>query len=97
MGNLVGHHILNCSAGSGVKVVHPDGVIELLPRPIQVAQLMLRYPEYYIGPPSVQKNPRCILAADEFLESGNVYYLVPAYMVPPENFHWRKSRHASRF
>ncbi|BBN06208.1 hypothetical protein MPTK1_3g19240 [Marchantia polymorpha subsp. ruderalis] len=73
------------------RLVHPDGKVEHFTRPMQVTQVMMQNPQYYVGPPAVQQSPKAILAGDEFIQPGQLYYLVPAYLIPPEMFRWQKN------
>ncbi|PWA56592.1 hypothetical protein CTI12_AA415830 [Artemisia annua] len=76
--------LLPCGALDLIRVVHLNGTVEEITRPITAGEVLSNYPNYVLSKPSSQGVVRkiLILSNNTELKRGDIYFLIPASSIP---------------
>ncbi|KAK7372188.1 hypothetical protein VNO80_05559 [Phaseolus coccineus] len=87
--------VLPCGALDLIRIVHLNGCVEEITRPITAGEVLKANPNHVLSKPSSQGVVRriLILSPDTELKRGSIYFLIPAASLPPEKR--RHVKHAS--
>ncbi|OWM68707.1 uncharacterized protein LOC116211767 [Punica granatum] len=79
--------VLPCGALDLVRVVHLNGYVEEITRPITAAEFLKSYPNHVLSLPCSQGVARriLILSPDSELKRGCIYFLIPSSSLPPDS------------
>ncbi|KAL7247224.1 hypothetical protein ACSBR2_002192 [Camellia fascicularis] len=91
--------ILPCGALDLIRIVHLNGYVEEITRPITAGEVLKNNPNHILSKPSSQGVVRhiLILSPDSELKRGNIYFLIPSSSMPDKkkkkthNHHPKKS------
>lgn len=83
--------VLPCGALDLIRIVHLNGYVEEITRPITAGEVLKANPNHVLSKPSSQGVVRriLILAPETELKRGGIYFLIPAASLPAE----KKKRH----
>lgn len=83
--------ILPCGALDLIRIVHLNGYVEEITRPVTAGEILNSNPNHVLSTPCSQGVVRriLILSPESELKRGSIYFLIPASSMPPEK---RKSR-----
>ncbi|KAI3667803.1 hypothetical protein L6452_42872 [Arctium lappa] len=86
--------LLPCGALDLIRIVHLNGTVEEINRPITAGEVLTNYPNHVLSKPSSHDVVRriVILSSHSELKRGGIYFLIPASSVPENK---RKSRRES--
>ncbi|GMP48985.1 hypothetical protein CsSME_00016139 [Camellia sinensis var. sinensis] len=76
--------ILPCGALDLIRIVHLNGYVEEITRPITAGEVLKNNPNHILSKPSSQGVVRhiLILSPDSELKRGNIYFLIPSSSMP---------------
>ncbi|KAK9168018.1 hypothetical protein Syun_000158 [Stephania yunnanensis] len=76
--------VLPCGALDVIRIVHLNGHVEEITRPISAKQVMDANPNHVLSKPSSQGVVRriVILSPESDLKRGNIYFLIPSSSLP---------------
>ncbi|XP_026427258.1 uncharacterized protein LOC113323197 [Papaver somniferum] len=76
--------VLPCGALDVIRIVHLNGHVEELTRPISAGEVLKANPNHVISKPSSQGVVRriLILSPETELKRGNIYFLIPSSSLP---------------
>lgn len=78
--------VLPCGALDLIRIVHLNGCVEEITRPITAGEVLKANPNHVLSKPSSQGVVRriLILSPETELKRGSIYFLIPAASLPPE-------------
>ncbi|XP_022853252.1 uncharacterized protein LOC111374747 [Olea europaea var. sylvestris] len=78
--------VLPCGALDLIRIVHLNGYVEEITRPITAGEVLKSNPNHVLSKPSCQGVPRriLILSPESELKRGSIYFLIPASSLPAE-------------
>ncbi|CAA3006757.1 Hypothetical predicted protein [Olea europaea subsp. europaea] len=78
--------ILPCGALDLIRIVHLNGYVEEIARPVTAGEVLKNNPNHVLSKPSSQGVARriLILSPESELKRGNIYFLIPASSLPAE-------------
>ncbi|MCL7050500.1 hypothetical protein MKW94_030071 [Papaver nudicaule] len=90
--------VLPCGALDVIRIVHLNGHVEELTRPISAGEVLKANPNHIISKPSSQGVVRriLILSPETELKRGNIYFLIPSSSLPEKKRRQLKKRTASK-
>ncbi|CAI9288162.1 unnamed protein product [Lactuca saligna] len=76
--------LIPCGALDLIRIVHLNGYIEEITRPITAGEFLSNHPNYVLSKPSSQGVARriLILSSSSELKRGCIYFLIPSSSVP---------------
>ncbi|KAI3788000.1 hypothetical protein L2E82_00562 [Cichorium intybus] len=86
--------LIPCGALDLIRIVHLNGYVEEITRPITAGEVLSNHPNYVLSKPSSQGVVRriLILSSNSELKRGSIYFLIPSSSVPENK---RKPRRKS--
>ncbi|KAL4587811.1 hypothetical protein LXL04_000685 [Taraxacum kok-saghyz] len=86
--------LIPCGALDVIRIVHLNGYVEEITRPITAGEVLNNHPNYVLTKPSSQGVVRriLILSSNSELKRGSIYFLIPSSSVPENK---RKPRRKS--
>ncbi|KAK9065968.1 hypothetical protein SSX86_015370 [Deinandra increscens subsp. villosa] len=81
--------VLPCGALDLIRIVHLNGVVEEITRPVTAGEVLKNYPNHVLSKPCCQGVVRriLILSNSSELKRGSIYFLIPASSVPENKRH----------
>ncbi|GLT80706.1 hypothetical protein SLA2020_521310 [Shorea laevis] len=78
--------VLPCGALDLIRIVHLNGYIEEITRPVTAGEILQANPNHVLSKPCSQGVVRkiLILSPDSELKRGSIYFLIPSASLPPE-------------
>ncbi|OVA17213.1 Protein of unknown function DUF4228 [Macleaya cordata] len=78
--------VIPCGALDVIRIVHLNGQVEEITRPISAGEVLSANPNYVLSKPSSQGVVRriLILSPESDLKRGNIYFLIPASSLSSE-------------
>ncbi|ESW14081.1 hypothetical protein PHAVU_008G251500 [Phaseolus vulgaris] len=78
--------VLPCGALDLIRIVHLNGCVEEITRPITAGEVLKANPNHVLSKPTSQGVVRriLILSPETELKRGSIYFLIPAASLPPE-------------
>lgn len=78
--------VLPCGALDLIRIVHLNGYVEEITRPITAGEILEANPNHVLSKPCSQGVVRqiLILSPESELKRGNIYFLIPASSLPAE-------------
>lgn len=79
--------ILPCGALDLIRIVHLNGYVEEITRPITAGEVLKANPNHVLSKPTSQGavvRRILILSPDTELKRGSIYFLIPSSSLPPE-------------
>ncbi|CAI9770763.1 unnamed protein product [Fraxinus pennsylvanica] len=78
--------VLPCGALDLIRIVHLNGYVEEITRPITAGEVLKNNPNHVLSKPSSQGVTRRILivSRESELKRGSIYFLIPASSLPAE-------------
>lgn len=78
--------VLPCGALDLIRIVHLNGDVDEITRPITAGEVLKANPNHVLSKPSSQGVVRriLILSPETELKRGSIYFLIPASSLPPE-------------
>lgn len=76
--------VLPCGALDLIRIVHLNGYVEEITRPVTAGEILLANPNHVLSKPCFQGVVRriLILSPESELKRGSIYFLIPASSVP---------------
>ncbi|XP_076904018.1 uncharacterized protein LOC143559273 [Bidens hawaiensis] len=76
--------VLPCGALDLIRIVHLNGYVEEITRPVTAGEVLKNYPNHVLSKPCSQGVVRKILILSNIseLKRGSIYFLIPASSVP---------------
>ncbi|XP_062086690.1 uncharacterized protein LOC133792766 [Humulus lupulus] len=76
--------VLPCGALDLIRIVHLNGYVEEITRPVTAGEILMANPNHVISKPCSQGVVRriLILSPDTELKRGSIYFLIPASSLP---------------
>ncbi|GKE20229.1 hypothetical protein Tco_1431741 [Tanacetum coccineum] len=76
--------LIPCGALDLIRIVHLNGTVDEITRPITAGEVLSNYPNYVLSKPSSQGVVRkiLILSSSTELKRGDIYFLIPASSIP---------------
>ncbi|KAF8018751.1 hypothetical protein BT93_H3604 [Corymbia citriodora subsp. variegata] len=76
--------VLPCGALDLIRIVHLNGYVEEITRPITAGEVLKAHPNHVLSKPCAQGVVRriLILSPDSELKRGSIYFLIPASSLP---------------
>ncbi|XWS74410.1 hypothetical protein CRYUN_Cryun02cG0213700 [Craigia yunnanensis] len=93
--------ILPCGALDLIRIVHLNGYVEEITRPVTAGEILKANPNHVLSRPCSQGVVRkiLILSPESELKRGNIYFLIPASSLPEKKkrgIHHKKSSKKSK-
>ncbi|CAL0301639.1 unnamed protein product [Lupinus luteus] len=81
--------VLPCGALDLIRIVHLNGYVEEITRPITAGEILKANPNHVLSKPSCQGVVRriMILSPETELKRGSIYFLIPASSLPESKRH----------
>lgn len=78
--------VLPCGALDLIRIVHLNGYVEEITRPITAGEVLKANPNHVLSKPTSQGVVRriLILSPETELKRGSIYFLIPSSSLPPE-------------
>ncbi|XP_071687602.1 uncharacterized protein [Rutidosis leptorrhynchoides] len=76
--------LIPCGALDLIRIVHLNGYVEEITRPVTAGEVLKNHPNYVLSKPTSQGVVRriLILSNSSELKRGSIYFLIPASSVP---------------
>jgi hypothetical protein len=77
-----GHQVQDEWQGPPVKVIRPDGIVEVIKKPMMASELMSQHPGHYVCHSSAMiaaLTMKSTLVGNRELEGGRLYYILPSH------------------
>ncbi|KAJ8751588.1 hypothetical protein K2173_016837 [Erythroxylum novogranatense] len=89
--------ILPCGALDVIRIVHLNGCVEEITRPVTAGEILKDNPNHVLSKPCAQGVGRriLILSPDSELKRGSIYFLIPASTLPSDKKKSSKNTHKS--
>ncbi|XP_020209750.1 uncharacterized protein LOC109794716 [Cajanus cajan] len=89
--------VLPCGALDLIRIVHLNGYVEEITRPITAGQVLKANPNHVLSKPTSQGVVRriLILSPETDLKRGSIYFLIPASSLPEKKRHVPRVSHVS--
>lgn len=84
--------VIPCGALDLIRIVHLNGYVEEITRPITAGEVLKANPNHVLSKPSSQGMVRriLILSPETELKRGSIYFLIPESSLPEKKRHARK-------